>query len=154
MKIKREDLEIQLKILRKRRDGLISAFCSEEGNLYYYIFKFASKKNSTEMGFAIEKYFLEWLHSHFDVEEEGLTENFIRPSILLCEKIIAKNTANKTDEISSSLSGLIIEKTKILAELTNLGQRHEEKLFKIKQINAKHEFLFNKLFESAAEGNS
>lgn len=158
----REELTFTLNILHNGRRKLVNAYCSEDHDLYIYMFSLPP--NGSEMELAINKYFFEWLGTHSTMPTKEcngnfscslspeLTNYFLRAYKKLCERFIVNNT-NKESEQSNALTELVRKKINHLNELIEIGLQYEEKLKKLRYLSTKEQYLFDRLFISLKELN-
>ncbi|SDZ02348.1 hypothetical protein [Nitrosomonas sp. Nm58] len=156
----REELVFALNILREGRSKLVNSYCSEDPNLYSYMFSLPP--NGPEMDLAIDKYFFEWLSAHSDMQikecknsstptpSPEITSYFLQAYKKLCERFIV-DRINIEGKQSNALTSLVKEKIDNLNKLLAISAQHEEKLKKLRYMSTKEKYLFDELFTSLKE---
>lgn len=158
----RNELIFTLNLLREGRKKLVNAYCSEDHDLYFYMFSLPP--DGPEMGLAINKYFFEWLGAHSNVPTKECTsavsclpsaelnDYFLRAYKKLCERFILDDPDIEGEQ-SNALMILVKEKISNLNKLIAIGSHHEEKLKRLRYLTTKERYLFDKLFTSLKESN-
>ncbi len=140
-----DELKILLAIFKKARESLVDDFKSENIEIYEAMFRY--EENKKLMQISIDKYFMSWLDSHFNIFDKLpntiVSDNLIKQFMRQMFALISKNeTLNKNNDVI--FIELLKEKKEILDALLSVANKADANYKKLVYIYQKDNALFNR----------
>ena len=144
-------LTFTLFTLKEARENLVQDFIKENPEIYHPMFQY--EKSNEQMMLAKEKYILIWLDSHWNLIEtffknqeiESTTQNEVRyrfAGVFL--RLLEKFDKDRRDRASPLAIRLLKEKVNTLEQLLNLGDKHENRINKLRYDADRHKSIFER----------
>lgn len=148
-----------LSIFEKSRQQLIFDFLNEETEIYSAMFRY--EEDELAMKLSIEKYFIQWINTHFTNTESckdgffdgELSLEFGEVMVKLIDSI-QPNTKNINKSNSSLMRKILIEKVHILKEFSEVNNRNEQNYKKLLYAKDKDNRLFDRQFKTLIGKNN
>ena len=149
----KDTLTFALFILKEARENLAQDFIKENHEIYHPMFQY--EKSNEQMMLAKEKYIMIWLDSHWNLIEkyfktqeiESTTQNEVRYSFAeVFLMLLEKFDTDRRNRASSLAIRLIKEKIDNLEQLLNLGDKHENRINKLRYDADRHKSIFERKF--------
>lgn len=146
-------LTLTLFTLKEARENLAQDFIIENPEIYDPMFKY--EKSNEQMMLAKEKYIMIWLDSHWNLIETLLKNQEIESTIQnevryrfaeVFLSLLEKFDADGRNQASPLAIRLLKEKIDNLEKLLNLGDKHENRINKLRYDAHRHKIIFERKF--------
>lgn len=148
--MKHGDLELLLSVFKQTRQQLVWDFNNENIEIYEAMFRHEKDKQS--MNLSIDKYFMSWIDSHFNIFER-LTENddreelvykFTKIMLLLIQKSELSIKASEIDRGNQLFFDMLHEKKDLLQKLSDISIKSDNNYKKLVYMYQKDKALFER----------
>lgn len=156
--MKHSELEILLTVFKQAREQLIWDFNNENIEIYEAMFRY--EKDEKLMYLSIDKYFMSWIDSHFNLfdrltennAEDGLIKEFTNQMLLFIQKSELSIKASEIERGNQLFFDMLFEKKQFLQQLSDIAIKADNNYKKLVYMYQKDKALFErKLSELTGE---